>query len=69
MSGEYKAFKRGKNWVVSFEDNSSPVSICLTRYNAWVEARRLARGCEGKAILLGWQGKIIARNTYEKNKI
>jgi len=67
MSQNYWTTKRSDGWAVKKEGANKASSIHDTQAAAWNEARRLARGAGGEALLKGSDGKIRARNTYGKD--
>ncbi len=56
--------KRNEGWAVKREGAGRASSMHKTQGSAWSEARRLARGSGGEAVLKGSNGQIRARNTY-----
>ncbi|MDP1583280.1 MAG: DUF2188 domain-containing protein [Bradyrhizobium sp.] len=67
MSSNYWTTKRSDGWAVKKEGAARASSVHDTQSDAWSEARRLARGAGGEALLKGNDGKIRARNTYGKD--
>lgn len=67
MGANYSTTKKNKGWAVKKEGASHPCSMHSTQSDAWAEARRLARGSGGEALLKGEDGRIRARNTYGKD--
>lgn len=67
MTANYWTTKRSDGWAVKKEGASKASSLHETQADAWSEARRLARGAGGEALLKGSDGKIRARNTYGKD--
>lgn len=67
MAANYWTTKRSDGWAVKKEGASKASSLHETQADAWSEARRLARGAGGEALLKGSDGKIRARNTYGKD--
>ncbi len=59
--------KRADGWAVKREGASRASSVHSDQETAWKEARRLARGSGGEALLKGKNGQIRARNTYGKD--
>ena len=53
-----------EGWAVKREGAKTANSVHGTQAEAWTEARRLARGAGGEALLQSKDGKIRARNTY-----
>ncbi|MEM7443757.1 MAG: DUF2188 domain-containing protein [Pseudomonadota bacterium] len=66
-SKNYWTSKRPEGWAVKREGAAKAASVHSTQGEAWTEARRLARGSGGEALLKGTDGKIRARNTYGKD--
>ena len=64
MGDNYWTSKRENGWAVKKEGASRASSLHDTQAGAWNEARRLARGSGGEALLQGQDGKIRARNSY-----
>jgi hypothetical protein len=52
-------------WSVRRPESRQPSSVHASRDEAWKEARRLARGGGGQAVLLGVDGRIRTRNDYD----
>lgn len=63
----YWTSPRDGQWAVSRQGAERASSLHETQAEAWQEARRLARGSGGEALLQGEDGKIRARNTYGKD--
>lgn len=63
-SNNFWTTKHSGGWAVKREGASRVSSTHTTQQQAWNEARRLARGAGGEAILQGSNGKIRAKNTY-----
>lgn len=63
----YWVSKRDAGWAVKREGSSRATSIHQNQSAAWNEARRLARGAGGEAVLKGENGQIRARNTYGRD--
>lgn len=63
----YWTTKHNDGWAVKKEGSTRASSVHETQADAWGEARRLARGAGGEALLQGRDGKIQARNTYGKD--
>jgi hypothetical protein len=61
----YWTTQHGGQWVVKREGSERATSVHPSQEEAWGEARRLARGAGGEALLHGRDGKIRARNSYE----
>lgn len=62
----FSTAKAAKGWVVKKEGTSGIFSTHSSRSDAWAEARRLARGSSGDAVLKDTNGSIRARNAYGK---
>lgn len=60
----YWTTRRADGWAVKKEGALRASSVHSTQSDAWAEARRLARGAGGEALLQGENGRIRARNTY-----
>ncbi len=56
--------RRDGGWSVKHNGNGKVKSVHNTKFEAWKETRRLARGTGSEAFLKGRDGKIRARNTY-----
>lgn len=54
-------------WAVKRQGAERASSVHETQAEAWSEARRLARGSGGEALLQAEDGRIRARNTYGKD--
>ena len=67
MSENFWTSKRATGWAVKKEGAARASSVHDTQTKAWNEARRLARGSGGEAVLKGENGQIRARNTYGKD--
>lgn len=63
----YWTTPRDGQWAVKRQGTQRAASIHDTQSAAWNEARRLARGAGGEALLQGEDGRIRARNTYGKD--
>lgn len=63
----YWTTPRDGQWAVSRQGADRASSLHETQAEAWQEARRLARGSGGEALLQGEDGRIRARNTYGKD--
>ena len=63
----YWTSKTDNGWSVKKEGSSRASSNHSTQADAWIEARRLARGSGGEAYLKGENGQIRVRNTYGKD--
>jgi hypothetical protein len=66
MGARFSTTKRNDGWAVKKEGTTRVSSVHSTRSDAWAEARRLARGSGGDAVLKRSDGSIRARNTYGK---
>lgn len=64
MAKDYWATKHNGGWQVKGSGNDRASSVHSTQSEAWSEARRLARGAGGEALLQGRNGQIRARNSY-----
>lgn len=53
-------------WVVQKEKRPNRVLFRGTKFDAWKEGRRLARGIGGVAFILDKTGKKITGNNYSK---
>jgi hypothetical protein len=63
--GEYwTGPRRDGGWSVKRNGTSKATSVHNTKFEAWKETRRLARGAGTEAFLKGKDGKIRTRNTY-----
>lgn len=62
--GNYWVSKRESGWAVKREGTTKAASVHKSQDAAWSEARRLARGSGGEAVLKGSNGQIRARNSY-----
>lgn len=67
MAKDYWATQHSGGWQVKGSGNARASSVHATQEAAWSEARRLARGAGGEALLQGRDGQIRARNTYGKD--
>jgi len=67
MGGRFLTIKASKGWAVKKEGATRISSIHSSQSDAWAEARRLARGSDGDAVLKGTDGYIRARNAYGKD--
>jgi Uncharacterized protein conserved in bacteria (DUF2188) len=67
MGGRFMTIKASKGWAVKKEGATRISSIHDSQSGAWAEARRLARGSDGDAVLKGAGGHIRARNAYGKD--
>lgn len=67
MAKDYWTTRHEDGWQVKAEGGKRASSIHSTQNEAWLEARRLARGASGEAYLQGRNGRIRARNTYGKD--
>jgi len=67
MAKNYWTTKHESGWQVKAARGSHASSLHDTQAEAWSEARRLARGSGGEALLQGKNGQIRARNTYGKD--
>ena len=67
QSKNFWAAVRPEGWAVKREGASRASSTHSTQAAAWNEARRLARGSGGEALLQGEDGRIRTRNTYGKD--
>jgi hypothetical protein len=62
--GVYMVVPASGGWRV--EQNGNHVSAVHTeREGAWAEGRRLARGAGGEVVLLGRDGKVRTKNSYD----
>ncbi len=66
-SKNYWTTVREDGWAVKREGADRATSVHRTQGEAWNEARRLARGSGGEALLQGEDGRIRARNTYGRD--
>lgn len=66
-SKNYWTSPRDGQWAVKREGADRASSVHDTQAEAWSEARRLARGSGGEALLKSEDGRIRARNTYGKD--
>ena len=64
-SKNYRTTPHCNGWAVKRDGRSRADSIHGTQSAAWNEARRLARGAGGEAVLHGTKGEICTRNTYD----
>ncbi len=67
MGVKFLTTKKHNGWAVEKEGATEISSIHSSQADAWAEARRLARGSDGDAILKGTDGRIRARNAYGKD--
>ena len=67
MSSSYWISKSCNGWIVRKDGAAQASSVHDTQSSAWGEARRLARGSGGEALLKGNDGKVRARNAYGKD--
>jgi hypothetical protein len=67
MGGKFLTVKASRGWAVKKEGATRISSVHSSQSDAWAEARRLARGSDGDAVLKGRDGQIRARNTYGKS--
>jgi hypothetical protein len=67
MGGRFLTIKASKGWAVKKEGTTKVSSTHASQADAWTEARRLARGSDGDAVLKGTDGHIRAQNAYGKN--
>jgi len=67
MGAKYLTTKQNNRWTVKKEGDSRISSLHSNQSDAWVEARRLARGSGGNAVLKGTDGRIRARNDYGRD--
>lgn len=67
MSTIFSTTKKNNRWMVKKEGATTVSSTHSNQSDAWSEARRLARGADGDAILKGSGGRVIARNVYGKD--
>lgn len=54
-------------WSVKKEGSSKASSVHQTQSAAWTEAKRLARGSSGEAVLQSRDGSIRTKNTYGRD--
>jgi hypothetical protein len=64
MGGKFWTMRASKGWAVKKEGATRISSIHSSQADAWAEARRLARGSDGDAVLKDTDGHIRARNAY-----
>lgn len=64
MAKDYWTTRHSDGWQVKASESKRASSVHSTQAEAWMEARRLARGAKTEALLQGKDGKIRARNTY-----
>lgn len=64
VAKDYWATKHSEGWQVKGAGNSRATSTHSTQEAAWSEAKRLARGAGGEALLQGRNGQIRMRNSY-----
>lgn len=67
MASNYMTLKQNSGWAVKKQGSDRVSSVHSSQTDAWAEARRLARGSGGEALLKGSDGRIRARNTYGKD--
>lgn len=67
MAVIYLARRDGKGWTVKKNGEDQHASVHDTKYAAWAETKRLARGAQGEAILQGYNGRIATKNIYNPN--
>ena len=67
MASNNMTLKQNSGWAVKKQGSDRVSSVHSSQTDAWAEARRLARGSGGEALLKGSDGRIRARNTYGKD--
>lgn len=64
MGKKYVVSPVGSNWVVRKAGASRPSEVFSSKADAWVDARRRARGVSGEAVICERDGSIVVRNRY-----
>jgi hypothetical protein len=67
VGARYVTIKGSNGWAVKKEGTARISSTHNSQADAWAEARRLARGSGGDAVLRGTDGHVRATNAYGKD--